>query len=707
MAGPALRTGSSSSRHPVRLRFVIAVAASVAALSTIAEVTPSSAVATPTTSSYIVSGLSGTAVTLVLEAVNLVGGTLVQALGVANAVEATLTLPEVDLLEVIPGIEVTPNISISLLSAGFGAAPNQTPTPAYALQSGATQLWSKGDTGQGVNVAVLDTGIELLPDFSGRLLGGVDLSGGNSPFVDAFGHGTFVAGLIAASGSTSLGQYKGEAPGAGLVSVKVAGASGSTTLATIIQGVGWTIANAAALHIRVLNMSLGFQPFQPSAIDPLDQAVQAAWNAGIVVVTSAGNAGPFNGTILSPGDDPFVITAGALNDNGSASAANDTIPSFSSAGPTDPDGFFKPDLVASGKSVVSLADPGSTIYKDYPSALVGASHFVGSGTSFSAAITSGAVALDLELHPTDTPNEVKARFLATASPGPTGNPFVEGHGELNVGAAVADNGVQLRQSYGQLSSSGSMDGTLTILPASPIEAGYALAMPGTHASATVQVVDAAVTIPVSCTRTGATAGDITVNLTEGPNTDPANSSAMVPTASTSSASGFQGMTLAPAMCGLGLMYDTGGAQLTGDVISTDPLDALNVQFHYLDALDLGALAAWSTASQVSPLDPITAGSSVNLSVPWSMSSWNAANWTGLSAPSLSGTPASVSGLGWNGSAWNGSAWNGSAWNGSAWNGSAWNGSAWNGSAWNGSAWNGSAWNGSAWNGSAWNGGSWG
>ena len=438
--------------HAVRLRFVLAAAASVVAASTVVAVGPSSADATPYSSSYVVSDLSGTT-SLALQAVLLVGGKLVQALGVANAIEATLTIPEVALLGAVPGIEVTPNILISMQSAGFHMAGAQTPAGVFPQQTGAAQLWARGDLGQGVNVAVLDTGIAALPDFASRLVGGVDLSGGNNPFVDSYGHGTFVAGLIASSGASSGGQYKGEAPDAGLVSVKVAGASGSTNLATVMAGVGWTISHAAQLHIRVLNMSLGFVPWQSTSLNPLDQAVQAAWNAGVVVVTSAGNAGPFNGTVLSPGDDPLVITAGALNDNGSTTAAGDTIPSFSSAGPTDPDGYYKPDLVASGKSVVSLADPGSTIYQGFPSARVGSSNFVGSGTSFSAAITSGAVALDLELHPSDKPNDVKARLLATASPGPTGNPFVDGHGELNVAAAAADNAVHLRQPTGSLNVS--------------------------------------------------------------------------------------------------------------------------------------------------------------------------------------------------------------------------------------------------------------
>jgi hypothetical protein len=230
-----------------------------------------------------------------------------------------------------------------------------------------------------------------------------------------------------------------------------------------------------------------------------------------------------------------------------------------------------------------------------------------------------------------------------------------------------------------------MDGTLKITPGSPLEAGYAFTMPGTHPSAVVQVVGASVTLPVSCTPSGASTASITVNLTEGPYTDAAGSAATLPTSSESGASSFQGMTLAPGLCGAAAMYSS-GAELTGQVVSTDPLNALNFQFHYLDAAILGAHASWSALSSQTPLDPVALGANVSLSIPWSMSSWNPANWSGLGAPSSSGTPTAVSGLTWNGSAWNGSAWNGSAWNGSAWNGSAWNGSAWNGSAWNGGSW---------------------
>jgi serine protease AprX len=171
-----------------------------------------------------------------------------------------------------------------------------------------------------------------------------------------------------------------------------------------------------------------------------------AWDSGITVVVSAGNAGPFNGTILAPGDDPLVITVGALDDMAQSSVASDEMTNFSSAGPTSPDGWVKPDLVTSGRSVVSLAAPGSTIYDEYPSARVGSANFVGSGTSFSAAITSGAAALVLADNPGLDPDQVKARLLGTTSPGPVGNPFVDGHGALNAYAAATSGPMDFSQS---------------------------------------------------------------------------------------------------------------------------------------------------------------------------------------------------------------------------------------------------------------------
>src|SRR5579871_2515472 len=338
------------------------------------------------------------------------------------------------------GLVVTPDIPVSV--AGTGTV-TRAPAAVFPQTTGATQLWAKGITGSGVSVAVLDAGIDPLPDFSGRLVGGIDLSGEGNPLHDSYGHGTFVAGLIAGNGASSNGAYKGEAPGARLVAVKVAGASGATDLATVIAGIDWVVANQATFGIKVLNLSLGAVPPSSTVLNPLDQAVEAAWHAGITVVVSAGNAGPFNGTILSPGDDPLVITVGALDDLGSTTASP-AMTTFSSVGPTSPDGWFKPDLVTSGRSVVSLRAPGSTIDLANPSAEIGTGNFVGSGTSFSAAITSGAAALVLQAHAA-TPDQVKARLLGTAAPGPVGNPVVDGHGDLNAALAAAQTGLQLTQ----------------------------------------------------------------------------------------------------------------------------------------------------------------------------------------------------------------------------------------------------------------------
>jgi serine protease AprX len=375
-----------------------------------------------------------------------VGGTVLNQYTIINGVLASVTTTEAGLLAATPGIDVTPDITVSVQSTTVSTGPH-TPSDAFLPQTGAPQTAQAGDTGQGVTVAVLDTGIDYLPDFAGRLVGGVDLSGEGNAFQDSYGHGTFVAGLIAGNGASSNGQYSGEAPGANLVSVKVAGASGSTDLGNLISGLQWTDNNRAAYNIRVLNISLGFQPSKSTVNNPLDMAVERVWNDGIAVVVSAGNAGPFNGTILSPGDDPLVITVGALDDMAQTNLANDEMTDFSSVGPTSPDGWVKPDLVTSGRSIVSLAAPGSTIYNNYPSARIGSANFVGSGTSFSAAITSGAAALVLANHAADSPDQVKAALLATANPGPVGNPFVDGHGALNAyGASTESSSVTYNQS---------------------------------------------------------------------------------------------------------------------------------------------------------------------------------------------------------------------------------------------------------------------
>jgi serine protease AprX len=422
-------------------RAAVTVAAAVAALAGTSLAGAPAASASPSETVIVTSAGLLSPVMAVLEA----GGAVLAQYQIINGVEASIPAALEPVLAALPGITVTPDISVSVQSTPESTGPH-TPSDVFLQQTGAARLASAGDTGQGVTVAVLDTGIDNLPDFSSRLVGGVDLTGSHSPFRDSYGHGTFIAGLIAGDGASSNGQYSGEAPGAKLVSIKVAGATGQTDLATLILGLQWAIVHQSTYGIKVLNISLGFQPTESTVINPLDMAVQAAWNSGITVVVSAGNAGPFNGTILSPGDDPLVITVGALDDMASPSAGGDEMTNFSSAGPTSPDGWVKPDLVTSGRSVVSLAAPGSTIYDNFPSARAGSANFVGSGTSFSSAITSGAAALVLADNPGLTPNQVKARLLGTTNPGPAGNPFLDGHGALNAYAAATSGPMNFSQS---------------------------------------------------------------------------------------------------------------------------------------------------------------------------------------------------------------------------------------------------------------------
>jgi serine protease AprX len=475
--GAAANCRSGAARRAER-RIAAAAAAIIAALAGApvagAPAASASTVSASTVSASTVSATTGetvivTAAGLVnaVAAVLSVGGTILTQFHLINGVEAVVPAAVEPVLAAVPGIIVTPDVSVNVQSTPASTGPH-TPSDAFLQQTGATRLAAAGDTGQGVTVAVLDTGIDNLPDFSGRLIGGVDLTGGRNPFQDSYGHGTFVAGLIAGNGSSSGGQYAGEAPGASLVSIKVAGADGKTDLAGLITGLQWAVDHKSGYGIKVLNMSLGFQAVTSTVINPLDRAVEAVWGAGIAVVASAGNAGPFNGTVLSPGDDPLVITVGALNDMAASSAAGDEMCDFSSAGPTSPDGWVKPDLVASGRSVVSLAAPGSTIYDDHPSARVGSADFAGSGTSFSSAITSGAAALVLAAHPGLSPNQLKARLLGTTGSGPVGNPFTDGHGALDAYGAATAGPMNLSQSAALLLPA--LPGTMVQLsPAGPVD----------------------------------------------------------------------------------------------------------------------------------------------------------------------------------------------------------------------------------------------
>jgi serine protease AprX len=270
--------------------------------------------------------------------------------------------------------------------------------------------------GSGVRVAMIDTGVAQVGDLGDRVVARVDFTPGGAGD-DAYGHGTHLAGVVAGDGAASDGKWRGVAQGADIVSVKIAGADGATDVSVVIAALQWVVTHRDQYGIRVLTLAFGTDGTQSYAVDPLDAAVERAWAAGITVVVSAGNRGSGSGTINKPGDDPYVVTVGAADTQGTAVRSDDELAPFSSRGPTQ-DGLAKPDLVAPGTTIVSTRAVGSTIDQQHPSAVLDGDYFKGTGTSQSAAVVSGVAALMYQENPSLTPDRVKGILIGTAFGGP-------------------------------------------------------------------------------------------------------------------------------------------------------------------------------------------------------------------------------------------------------------------------------------------------
>jgi serine protease AprX len=313
--------------------------------------------------------------------------------------------------------------------------PNRTTKGAVDVSTAtvnANIAWSFGLAGNGVGVAVIDSGMtvkdDLLANGTSRVVYAQDFTGGNGS--DAYGHGTHVAGIIGGNGADSSGAgftrtFKGVAPNANFINLRVLDQNGSGLESNVIAAIERAIALKNTYNIRVINLSLGRQVYESFTLDPVCQAVEAAWKAGIVVVVAAGNNGRDNslgthgfGTIAAPGNDPYVITVGATNARGTATITDDTIATYSSKGPTLFDHIVKPDLVAPGNGVISLlASPNCTLNTYETSGTTNKfslNYFVLSGTSMSTPVVSGAAALLIQQNPALNPDQVKARLMKTA-----------------------------------------------------------------------------------------------------------------------------------------------------------------------------------------------------------------------------------------------------------------------------------------------------
>ena len=307
----------------------------------------------------------------------------------------------------------------------------------YSLtaRAGIQAAWNKGVidkevTGKDVTVAVIDTGIAPVRglDKNDKVIDGPDLSFDGqttgSRYLDGYGHGSHMAGIIAGKDDKydtkhpSTTQFAGVAPDAKLLNMKVGAADGGADVSQVIAALDWVVEHRKdhGMNVRVVNLAYGTESTQPWQVDPLARAVENAWNAGLVVVTAAGNDGLDARSLLMPAVDPHVLAVGAVDDVGTATTADDVVADFTSGG----NDTRRPDVLAPGKSVVSLRVPGSYVDEQHPEGLVAGDDsgrfFRGSGTSQATAVVSGEVALLLSARPSLTPDQVKAILMSTADP---------------------------------------------------------------------------------------------------------------------------------------------------------------------------------------------------------------------------------------------------------------------------------------------------
>jgi serine protease AprX len=309
--------------------------------------------------------------------------------------------------------------------------------------------------GGGIGVAVIDSGIAAShADLTGsdgvsRVVRFVDFVNGRAEAYDDHGHGTHVAGIVAGSGFESGGARAGIAPGARLIVLKALDASGTGRVSSVIAALDYAVANRGALNIRVVNLSVRAGAYESYHSDPLTLAAQRAVRAGIVVTAAAGNLGRGTdgrmqyGGVTAPGNAPWVLTVGASNHGGTSDRSDDAVATFSSRGPGAGGFSAKPDIVAPGVGIESLSAPGSTLYSTRAQYLLDGTiatssppYLSMSGTSMSAPVAAGAVALMLQANPALTPNQVKAILQYTAEYRPGYDALTQGAGFLNAKGAV-------------------------------------------------------------------------------------------------------------------------------------------------------------------------------------------------------------------------------------------------------------------------------
>jgi subtilisin family serine protease len=371
------------------------------------------------------------------------GGAIGRKLGLIEGFEARVPASEVARIGSQRAVvSVTPNARVHML--GFQQSLQYDPDAEYGSLFHVTRIvkapnfWGAHYYGQGVDVALIDTGVVPVEGLTvpGKVINGPDLSfDSQNPdlrYLDGYGHGTNMAGIIAGRDSTAKPNYGdkskfvGVAPEARIINVKVAAGDGSADVSQVIAAIDWVVQhrNENGMNIRVINLSFGTASTQDYRLDPLAYAAEVAWRKGIVVVAAVGNDGSGTQRLNDPAMDPFVIGVAATDPVGNEDVSNDVVTSFSNSG----NGTRNPDVAVPGKSVISLRSPGSKLDKAYPNAVIGTRFFRGSGTSQATAVVSGLVALMLSQRPDLTPDQVKYLLTQNAKAFSSATPVRRGAG---------------------------------------------------------------------------------------------------------------------------------------------------------------------------------------------------------------------------------------------------------------------------------------
>jgi serine protease AprX len=372
------------------------------------------------------------------------GGTVERELPIINGLSTTVRAEDAQKLSLNPAVT---GVTLNARVDSEGVVDPDALATAYNQSVRSDRAWLDGYTGKGVGVAVIDTGIQgNLPDFqvsqtdtTSRVIATAVTNPAATTANDTFGHGTHVAGLIAGNGTDRpagdplYGKYAGVAPDANLIAVKASDDEGNASVLDVIDGLQFVVDMKSEYNIRVVNLSLKSMVAQSYKTDPLDAAVEAAWNSGIVVVAAAGNDGSASDAVsYAPANDPFVITVGGVDDMGTKGIGDDVLATWSSRGTTQ-DGFDKPDVLAPGAHMVSTIPAGSEYTRLCPSCVTDGQYFRVGGTSMAAAVVSGEAALLTQANPGWTPDQVKSvivkRSRAVTSPTSSTDTLVDATGD--------------------------------------------------------------------------------------------------------------------------------------------------------------------------------------------------------------------------------------------------------------------------------------